>query len=559
MASNVLRQGDVITERNANNGDRTYTVGPFLGKGGFAMCYEMTTSYSFKTLAGKVVAKASLNNAVAKTKLINEIRIHRNLSHPGIVKFIHFFEDADNVYILLERCKHQSLMELVKARGRLTQPEVQYYIMQILDVLEYLKDQKVIHRDVKLGNLFLHDNLRIKMGDFGLAAKLLESEERKTTICGTPNYIAPEILDNVNGGHSFEVDVWSLGVITYTMLIGKPPFETTNLKETYSRIRANNYEYPVAIAVSASAKDIISRMLVLEPTRRASISQIRSHPFFSFAKVPVSLPISALKSNPFQNASLQMKDGLSSESNKENCKTYISNHAYLSKLKGDLATVQRAIDKSFNTADVVEENNCARECIKKQQRHSSGAVWNGCTTVVKVLNYAEKYGVGYLTSAGCIGVYFNDGTKIILTSNALTFTYYERHCDAGLVHSFQEGALYVVPTLEKKVTLLRHFRKHLLPHQVLIQTTMSSEKTVYVRKWASSKRSILFLLSNGLIQVIFADKSELAIDTRRVVRYTDKTGFVIIRYLDQGNSDEERPDMCRRLDYTRDMLNQLSR
>lgn len=97
---------------------------------------------------------------------------------------------------------------------------------------------RVIHRDLKLGNLFLTDKMEVKVGDFGLAAKLDFDGERKRTVCGTPNYIAPEVLENKNG-HSYEVDIWSFGVIMYAMLIGKPPFETSDVKTTYKRIKAN--------------------------------------------------------------------------------------------------------------------------------------------------------------------------------------------------------------------------------------------------------------------------------------------------------------------------------
>ena len=91
--------------------------------------------------------------------------------------------------------------------------------------MKYLHSNKVIHRDLKLGNLFLNDKMEIKIGDFCLATKLDFEGEKKKTICGTPNYIAPEILEGKTG-HSYEVDVWSLGVIIYTLLIGKPPYET---------------------------------------------------------------------------------------------------------------------------------------------------------------------------------------------------------------------------------------------------------------------------------------------------------------------------------------------
>lgn len=112
-----------------------------------------------------------------------------------------------------------------------------------MHALKYLHYNRVIHRDLKLGNLFLGDKMELKLGDFGLATKLEFDTEKKRTICGTPNYIAPEILDDKTG-HSYPVDIWSLGVIIYTMIIGKPPFETPDVKTTYKKIRMNNYSFP---------------------------------------------------------------------------------------------------------------------------------------------------------------------------------------------------------------------------------------------------------------------------------------------------------------------------
>jgi polo-like kinase 1 len=103
----------------------------------------------------------------------------------------------------------------------------------------------------------INDAMELKLGDFGLATKLDFDGERKRTICGTPNYIAPEVLEGKNG-HSYEVDVWSLGVIIYTLIIGKPPFETANVKTTYDKIKKNSYKFPDHIAISEEAKDLIS-------------------------------------------------------------------------------------------------------------------------------------------------------------------------------------------------------------------------------------------------------------------------------------------------------------
>ncbi len=97
-----------------------------------------------------------------------------------------------------------------------------------MEACQYLHAKKVIHRDLKLGNLFLDDEMQVKIGDFGLATTLDYDGERKKTLCGTPNYIAPEMLGKK--GHSFEVDIWAIGCILYTLLVGKPPFETQSLK-----------------------------------------------------------------------------------------------------------------------------------------------------------------------------------------------------------------------------------------------------------------------------------------------------------------------------------------
>ena len=105
----------------------------------------------------------------------------------------------------------------------------------MISALKYLHDHRIIHRDLKLGNLFLNEKMEVKVGDFGLATKLDFDGERKRTVCGTPNYLAPEVLDG-KSGHSYEVDIWSLGVILYTLIIGKPPFETSDVKDTYELI-----------------------------------------------------------------------------------------------------------------------------------------------------------------------------------------------------------------------------------------------------------------------------------------------------------------------------------
>jgi len=248
--------------------------------------------------AAKIIDKKTLMKTKSRVKLINEIKLHKKLNHENIVSFNHFFEDEENVYILLELCSNQSLNELLKRRKRLNEIEIQCYILQIIKALKYLHQHFIIHRDLKLGNCFITSNLQIKLGDFGLSAKLEYEGQRRKTVCGTPNYIAPEILEKKNG-HSFEVDIWALGVILYILTFGAPPFEAKETKITYKNIKANMYTFPNLSKTDNLAipqvKSLISSIFNLDPTKRPTLDKILEHEYFNtYSTIPKFLPQSTM-------------------------------------------------------------------------------------------------------------------------------------------------------------------------------------------------------------------------------------------------------------------------
>jgi serine/threonine protein kinase len=288
--------GEIIEERERHTGEvRCYEKGRFLGKGGFAKVYAFKECSTGQKFAAKVISKASIQKPRHLAKLKAEISIHRSLRHPGIVGFERYFEDRENVYILLELCNHRSMMELMRRRKRLGEPEARFYTRQITDALMYMHRRRVIHRDLKLGNVFVN-NMQVKLGDFGLAAKLSHDGERKRTVCGTPNYIAPEILAGGEAGHSYEVDAWSLGVLVYTLVVGTPPFETHDVKATYERIRNNTWGFPsqAECPLSSAVKDIVRRMLNPDPSQRLTLAEVAKHEWFTENATPTRLPESAL-------------------------------------------------------------------------------------------------------------------------------------------------------------------------------------------------------------------------------------------------------------------------
>lgn len=217
------------------------------------------------------------------------------MDHANIVKFHRAFSFQQCTYIVLELCPNGSLMDMVKKRKFITEPEVRYWTIQMAGAIKYMHAKGIIHRDLKMGNIFLDKNMNVKVGDFGLAALLMSNGEmnnvRRTTLCGTPNYIAPEILEKGKGGHDHMVDIWSLGIIIFAMLTGKPPFQSTTADEIYRRAREREYDWPKLDTsenfISEETKELVSTLLQ-GPDQRPDPDTIVQHPFFTCGWMPQS-------------------------------------------------------------------------------------------------------------------------------------------------------------------------------------------------------------------------------------------------------------------------------
>ena len=532
-----------------------YIKGRLLGKGGFAKCYEFINQETEHSSAAKIIPKKSLVKSRAKQKLISEIKIHKSLHHPNIVAFERYFEDSENVYLLIEICHNQTLNELLKRRKKLTELEVQYYAVQIIKALKYLHNHRVIHRDLKLGNLFISEKMEIKVGDFGLATKLEFDGERKRTVCGTPNYIAPEILEGKTG-HSYEVDVWSLGVIMYTLIIGKPPFETNNVKETYKRIKMGNYSFPENAVISDPAKDLIQSILVLDPYKRPKLEEILNHDFFHIGtSIPKTMPQSTLACPPSINYIKQFIPNVGPNG-------IVTNYVRKKKTPSESHT------SDFDLGHSIHPNEGNRPFTSNGVQEMKGGLFshNGNNnisdvSVKKWIDYSSKYGLGYILSDNNVGVYFNDSTKIIYKPNGANFIYIERNAaektEIITPHVFSEE---FSKDLNKKVILLQHFKAYLLeenknsPIERKESENIDEKHYVYVKKWMKTKHAILFRLSNKIVQVSFLDQTEIILSSEtKIVTYTDKKGQ-ITNYPLNTALDSNNYEMTKRLKYTKQRL-----
>lgn len=253
----------------------TYVLTKLLGRGAYAQCFLVLCNGA--PFAMKIVRLADLKSEKIRQKLDTEIAIHRRLHHPNIVQMHSSFRNSDYVFMVLELCERGALDELLRRNKQVKERYVARFVAQLVAGLRYMHDEmSVVHRDLKLGNLFLDRHLNIKIGDFGLSAVISGSEKRRT-VCGTPNYIAPEVLFGKASGHSFEADLWSLGVIIYTLLVGKPPFQQKKVEEIYKLIERNEYIFPPGCQLSEAAVDLISRLLTTNPQARPTLDDIAAH------------------------------------------------------------------------------------------------------------------------------------------------------------------------------------------------------------------------------------------------------------------------------------------
>ncbi|KAJ9579499.1 hypothetical protein L9F63_004847 [Diploptera punctata] len=487
---------------DSSNGT-VYKKGRFLGKGGFALCYELTDNKSNAVFAGKVVSKKMMTKQNQREKLTQEIAIHRNLNHAHVL------------------CRKRSMMELHKRRKALTEPEVRYYMRQILLGCHYLHQKKIIHRDLKLGNLLLNDDLQVKIGDFGLAARIEFDGERKRTLCGTPNYIAPEILNKK--GHSFEVDIWSIGCIMYTLLFGKPPFETRSLKETYARIKNDDIHFHSTIS-------LLARSALTTTLRHAPHSKIPKvicllllgHLNLGF--LPAQLPASCLTVAPRADRlekAVSRKPLLEVNANNDNAtSSHVTKKGSANPGDGNpvednadsltAAEARRYLQTLRNQLTALLKKNPGRDGVFGDEMSDPAAqplVW-----ISKWVDYSDKYGFGYQLCDEGVGVLFNDSTKLVMLANGKNVQYITKEGKEDYYTVDEYPSI-----LDKKMKLLSYFHHYMSLHLVKagaaipVRECDSLSRVPYLCQWFRTSSAVVMFLTNGTLQINFVNHTKVIV------------------------------------------------
>ncbi|KAI9914337.1 hypothetical protein PsorP6_006888 [Peronosclerospora sorghi] len=262
-----------------------YTLGKELGAGTFSVVRVATHKTTGERFAVKCIKRAQLSTDDLQA-LVAEVKILSEMQHPHIVKLYDVFQEEKYFFLVTEFMPGGELFERIVQKNCYSEREARDLVKVLLETIAFCHDADVVHRDLKPENLLLssaEDDADIKLADFGFAKKtaIRNGDTGLSTACGTPGYVAPEILRAKSYGK--EVDIWSIGVITYILLCGYPPFHHENRSALFRLIKAGQYEFdsPYWDDVSAEAKDIISKMLVLTPAERWSARQLLDHPWIA--------------------------------------------------------------------------------------------------------------------------------------------------------------------------------------------------------------------------------------------------------------------------------------
>ena len=293
--------------RQVKKGVRDFAFGRILGEGSYSSVFLATDRQTLKEYAIKVLEKRH----IIKEKKIKYVNIEKNTlnrltEHPGIVRLYYTFQDETSLYYVLDLCTGGELLGVLKKTGTFDLECTRFFGAQILDAVDYMHSRGVIHRDLKPENVLLDDQMHVKITDFGTAKLLKDPREaqsqdstdrgvpdpgrreadddsRAASFVGTAEYVSPELLTHKSACKAS--DLWAFGCMIYQLLAGRPPFKAGSEYLTFQKIVNLEYEFPHGFP--AAARDLVERLLVLDPARRLTIEHIKNHEFFdgqSFGK-----------------------------------------------------------------------------------------------------------------------------------------------------------------------------------------------------------------------------------------------------------------------------------
>ena len=384
IISNYIKKYYKKNKKYPSTKMKFYKYGRLLGKGAFGkvnLCLHVLTG---RLVAIKSINKEKITNERRKQKIKLETKIMKRLSKSNnIVKIFETYETKKHICIVMEYICAGDLLSYIKKRNKLQEPVAKFIFKQIIMALKFIHENNIVHRDIKLDNILIDLDNNIKICDFGVS-KIVEKGDIMLEQCGTPAYIAPEILLN-KGYEGFAVDIWSAGVVLYAMLSGTVPFKGNDIKELHNSIITGNYQQIKGISKEAS--HLLNSILEVEPEKRISIESILNHPWL------IDIDINFWKNqNLFTNAEYVLLAKSNVDYRKiENKEDMIENFDIR-----NLDTTDENINKNINTKSfILAPFNTSESIIDNNANKTDGIHIEEITDFnnpdLKILNCIIKY------------------------------------------------------------------------------------------------------------------------------------------------------------------------
>ena len=257
-----------------------YRILKLLGKGSFGKVYMASQVLTNRVVAIKCLDKKEMKEESRKSKIMHELNMLKSLAgHSNVIQIYEVFDNRKYFFFVMEYASGGDLLHLMKKKGRLDEEQARSIFVQLVRGLKYIHSKNILHRDIKLDNILLTEidgELKAKICDFGVS-RYVEEGEVINEQCGTPAYIAPEIIKK-KGYRGFSADVWSLGVLLYAMVMGAMPFKSNDIDGLHKKIKERDCPMDHS-EVSAEAKDLLDKMLTVDPEKRISLESVVFHPW----------------------------------------------------------------------------------------------------------------------------------------------------------------------------------------------------------------------------------------------------------------------------------------
>ncbi|KAJ8669596.1 hypothetical protein QAD02_000855 [Eretmocerus hayati] len=500
-----------------NSTDKSYLVGRFLGQGSFGKCYEIKDTQTGRVFAIKIISKSTPDDGFRSTEdITREISIQKSLKHKYIINLHSFFDNDQDTCMVLELCSGGTLLKMQSTRKTLTIWEIRYFMKQLLTGVSYLHRNNIVHRDLKLSNILLNDDLQVK--------------------------IEPTPAEDIRG----------LGSVMYTLLTSKSYYGSMNIPK-----RVQN----------TPAIYMISRMLCSDPTKRPTASELLRDEIFHSGFIPWKLPPSCKTLAPslqilkaYNNVSVSPSMTKSSKAQSlrdiKNIRDMAEKKSLtiVEKLDNEVDGLLKTLDEQLSSLSVNTFNEILGCSEESPDWSHEMPVW-----INKWVDHSTEFGLAYQSSDGDIGVLFNDGTQLIIPADN-KYIHYINRCGDYLYFNSGDYPWY----LNHKIQILKFSDLYMenkldgLNGSFQSRDFHRNERPPHVHRWFRTQKAIVMFLSNGLFQINFRNHTKIFLcPSTATAWHVDKTRKFLIHRLATLRENGCCTVITKYLKYIRSSLNLL--